>query len=324
MKPKTYLLAVVLAFVVWCLITTIQDRFGSASGRVIVNAVFLMGFLAAIGSLIALAALRITERRKPTASVHEASGQTEATDTQESGDSSQAMHQEVRMPTNRRTPKVAFISLLAAAILVFCIAPVKQVSYTTTERYQATEVYYESEPYVVREEYTEVQEQAVTQRKSAVLLDKLFTVRFGVRTYQTYIDIKDKSSILVKGQFTRHSGFPEVYFYVSDDTDPSLNVGTPTNPIVAAGSVGAYMFSFVPRRTGTYYFRFECYYAMPKGDLKLNVNMEWQETVVKRQEVTKYRDVTKYEEVQRERVVWKERPVTSSKRVSLLRYLLGY
>jgi len=324
MRPRTFLLAAVSACMVWLLISAIQDRFGSPSGQLIAEAVFIIGSLAAVGSLIALAAMGMNKRRKVKHVVQGVSGQTEDIATEKSGESSQAMHQEVRMPKTRRTPKVAFMSLLAIAVLVLCIAPIKQISYPTTERYQATEVYYEREPYVVREEYTEVQEQTVTQQKSTVLLDKLFTAYHGVRSYQTYIDIKDKSNILVNGQLTRHSGFPEVYFYVSDDTDPSFGVGTPKNPIVAAGPVGSYTFSFVPRRTGMYYFRSECYQARPRGDIKLHVNLEWQETVTKRQEVTKYRDVTKYREVPKERVVWKERPVTSSKRVSLLRYLLGY
>lgn len=202
------------------------------------------------------------------------------------------------------------IVIAVAVVVVVGLVPIMDIPY------QATETYYESEPYVVREEYTEVQEQAVIQQKNAALMNHLFFPYFGARTFQTYIDISGKSNCLVKGQFAGQvGGSPEVDFYVSDDTDPSLNIGTPKNPIIAIGSVSGYTFSFVPNRSGIYYFRFECYIPVVRTAIQFNVELEWQETTVETQEVTKYRDVTKYRQVE------KQRTVTRYEKGSIFAYL---
>ena len=45
---------------------------------------------------------------------------------------------------------IGLVSLLVVFVVVFCVVPTKQVSYTVDERYQATEIYYEDEPYQVQ------------------------------------------------------------------------------------------------------------------------------------------------------------------------------
>ena len=45
-------------------------------------------------------------------------------------------------------------SALLVFLIVFCIVPLKQVSYAATESYQAPETYYDPEPYTVRIPYT--------------------------------------------------------------------------------------------------------------------------------------------------------------------------
>jgi len=199
------------------------------------------------------------------------------------------------------------IVIVVALVVIVGIAPLMNVPY------QDTETYYEDEPYVVSEQYTEVEEQAVTQQKNAVLIDVLF-VPWRTDTFPTYIDISGKSNCLVKGQFMPQLGSPKVGFYVYDDTDPSQNIGTPENPIVAIAPVSGYTFSFVPERSGTYYFRFECYGVIRTG-FQFDVEWEWQETVVETEEVTKYRDVTKYRQVERQRTV------TRYEKGSILEYL---
>ena len=202
------------------------------------------------------------------------------------------------------------IVIAAAVVVVVGFIPIMDVPY------QVTETYYDSEPYVVREEYTEVQEQAVIQQENAALMNHLFIPYWGARTFQTYIDISGKSNSLVKGQFAGQlGGSPEVDFYVYDDTDPSLNIGTPKNPIIAIGSVSSYTFSFAPNRSGIYYFRFECYIPIVRTAIQFNVEWEWQETIVETQEVTEYRDVTKYRQVE------KQRTVTRYKKGSIFEYL---
>ncbi len=190
------------------------------------------------------------------------------------------------------------IIIVAAIIVVVGFAPLMDVPY------QSTETYYESEPYVVQEEYTEVAEQTFTQQSNTPLMSHTFLARWGVTTFETYIDINGKSNSLVKGQFAVSAAYsPEADFYVYDETDPSQGTGTPQNPIIAIASVSSYTFSFTPNRSGVYYFRFECYIPVVRTAIELNAELEWQETIVETQEVTKYRDVIKYRQVEKQRTV---------------------
>lgn len=228
---------------------------------------------------------------------------------------------------------VVAILVVVIVALVAAFVPLVEAEFRHTETfledepYEVTETYYVDEPYVVREEYTEVEEQTFTRQKNAVLMDKLFIPTWGSRTFQTHIDISGKSNCLVKGWFMPQLGSPVLDFYIYDYTDPSRGVGTPQNPIVAIGSVSRYTFSFVPMRSGIYYFRFECYLPVVRTGFEFKVEMEWQETVVQTREVTKYRDVTKYRQVEKERTVTeyrqveKERLVTHYERVPIFEYL---
>jgi hypothetical protein len=45
--------------------------------------------------------------------------------------------------------------VIAIAVLVIALVPLKEVAYTVTVDYEATETYYEREPYQAIESYTE-------------------------------------------------------------------------------------------------------------------------------------------------------------------------
>jgi len=53
-----------------------------------------------------------------------------------------------------KTLSIALASFVLVFLLVFCLVPVKTVSYQVTIQKQVKETYYETEPYIVQESYT--------------------------------------------------------------------------------------------------------------------------------------------------------------------------
>ena len=194
-------------------------------------------------------------------------------------------------------------------LLVFCLAPIKEVSYTVDERYQTTETYYVTEAYTVEEPYTDIETYYETEPyDKSVPIDYLVPGEewynyFGGEGFYARVYIKNTDSI--SGTFTVVFDFT-LQGGVKDTESKSKYIAADKTEKLTVSYHGAALRSFTysvtpPTKTVTAY-----------------------RDVEKTREVIKYRLVTKYRDVPKERTVWKTRPATRWKKVSMLEYLRSY
>ena len=194
-------------------------------------------------------------------------------------------------------------------LLVFCLAPIKEVSYTVDERYQTTETYYVTEAYTVEEPYIDIETYYETEPyDKSVPIDYLVTGEegynyFGGEGFYARVYIKNTDSI--SGTFTVVFDFT-LQGGVKDTESKSKYIAAGKEEKLTVSYHGAALRSFTysitpPTKTVTAY-----------------------RDVEKTREVIKYRPVIKYRDVPKERTVWKTRPATRWKKVPMLEYLRSY
>jgi len=227
----------------------------------------------------------------------------------------------LQKPTVRWKPLVIGLGSALAFTLVFCLAPVKWVSYTADETYQATETYYVSEPYIWEEPfvdtepYTEIETYYEMERcEEAVPIDYLVTGDEGYNYFGGggfYVRVYIKNTDVIGGDFT-------VLF------DLTLHGGSKTtkskSKYIEAGREEKLTLSYHGATLSSFT------YSVTPPTKTATVYREVGKTreVVKYRPVVKYREVTEYRYVPEERTVWKTRPVTGWKRVPMLEYLRSY
>jgi len=227
----------------------------------------------------------------------------------------------LQRPTVRWKPLAIGLGSALAFLLVFCLAPVKWVSYAADETYQATETYYVSEPYtweepfVDTEPYTEIETYyEMEPREEAVPIDYVVTGDEGYNYFGGggfYVRVYIKNTDVIGGDFT-------VLF------DLTLHGGSKTTEsktkYIAAGREEKLTLSY----RGAAMSSFTYSITPPTKTATVYREVEKTREVVKYRPVVKYREVTEYRCVPEERTVWKTRPVTGWKRVPMLEYLRSY
>ena len=196
-----------------------------------------------------------------------------------------------------------------AFLLVFCLAPIKEVSYTVDERYQTTETYYVTEAYTVEEPYVDIEIYYETESyDKSVPIDYVVTGEEGYNYFGGggfYVRVYIKNTDSISGTFT-------VIFDltleggVKDTESKSKYIAAGKTEMLTVSYHGAALRSFTysitpPTKTVTAY-----------------------RDVPKTREVIKYQPVIKYRYVPKERTVWETRPATRWKKVSMLEYLRSY
>lgn len=227
----------------------------------------------------------------------------------------------LQKPTIRWKPLAIGLGSALAFLLVFCLAPVKWVSYTADETYQATETYYVSEPYTWEEPYIDTEPYTdietyyeMEPREEAVPIDYVVTGEEGYNYFGGggfYVRVYIKNTDVIGGDFT-------VLF------DLTLHGGSKTTEsktkYIAAGREEKLTLSY----HGAALSSFTYSVTPPTKTATVYREVEKTREVVKYRPVVKYREVTEYRYVPKERTVWKTRPVTGWKRVSMLEYLRSY
>ena len=227
----------------------------------------------------------------------------------------------LQKPTVRWKPLAIGLGSALAFMLVFCLAPVKAVSYTADERYQTTETYYVSEPYtweepyVATEPYTDIETYYEKEPyEEAVPIDYLVTGEEGYNYFGGggfYVRVYIKNTDAIGGDFTvlfeltLHGG--------SKDTESKTKY-------IAAGKEEKLTISY----HGAALSSFTYSVTPPTRTVTVYGYVEKTREVTKYRPVIKYRQTTAYRCVPEERTVWKTRPVTVWKRVSMLEYLRSY
>ena len=196
-----------------------------------------------------------------------------------------------------------------AFLLVFCLAPIKVVSYTVDEMYQTTETYYVTEAYTVEEPYVDIEIYYETEPyDKSVPIDYVVTGEEGYNYFGGggfYVRVYIKNTDSISGTFT-------VIFDltleggVKDTESKSKYIAAGKTEMLTVSYHGAALRSFTysitpPTKTVTAY-----------------------RDVPKTREVIKYQPVIKYRYVPKERTVWEPRPATRWEMVSMLEYLRSY
>jgi hypothetical protein len=182
-----------------------------------------------------------------------------------------------------------------AFLLVFCLAPVKVVSYTVDEMYQTTETYYVTEAYTVEEPYVDIEIYYETEPyDKSVPIDYVVTGEEGYNYFGGggfYVRVYIKNTL--------EGG-------VKDTESKSKYIAAGKTEMLTVSYHGAALRSFTysitpPTKTVTAY-----------------------RDVPKTREVIKYQPVIKYRYVPKERTVWETRLATRWKMVPMLEYLRSY
>ncbi|UCC90881.1 MAG: hypothetical protein JSW24_01600 [Dehalococcoidia bacterium] len=208
-----------------------------------------------------------------------------------------------------------------AFLLVFCLAPVKAVSYTVDEKYQTTETYYVSElytreePYVETEPYTDIETYYEKEPyEEAVPIDYVVTGEEGYNYFGGggfYVRVYIKNTDVIGGDFT-------VLF------DLTLHGGAKTTEsktkYIAAGKEEKLTISY--HGAALSFFTYSV--TPPVKTVTAYRTVEKTREVINYRPVIKYREITEYRCVPQEMTVCKTRPVTRWKRVSMLEYLRSY
>ena len=227
----------------------------------------------------------------------------------------------LQKPTVRWKPLAIGLGSALAFTLVFCLAPVKAVSYTTDESYQTTETYYVTEPYIWDEPYADTEPYTEIETyyekelyEEAVPIDYLVTGEEGYNYFGGegfYVRVYIKNTDVISGDFT-------VLF------DLTLHGGSKTTEsktkYIAAGKEEKLTVSY----HGAALSSFTYTVTPPTRTINTYRYVEKTGEVTKYRPVIKYRQTTAYRCVPEERTVWKTRPVTGWKRVSMLEYLRSY
>lgn len=206
-------------------------------------------------------------------------------------------------------------------LLVFCLAPVKWVSYTVDERYQTTETYYVSEPYTTGEPYIDMEPYTEIETyyekepyEEAVPIDYLVTGEEGYNYFGGggfYVRIDIKNTDVIGGTFT-------VLFDFTLKGGPTTTESR--SKYIEAGKTEKLTVSY----HGATLDFFTYLVTPPTETVTAYRNVEKTGEVVNYRPVVKYREITEYRCVPKEGVVWKTRPLTGWKRVSMLEYLRSY
>jgi len=206
-------------------------------------------------------------------------------------------------------PLAIGLSSALAFLLVFCLAPIKVVSYTVDEMYQTTETYYVTEAYTVEEPYVDIEIYYETEPyDKSVPIDYVVTGEEGYNYFGGggfYVRVYIKNTDSISGTFT-------VIFDltlergVKDTESKSKYIAAGKEEMLTVSYHGAALRSFTysitpPTKTVTAY-----------------------RDVPKTREVIKYQPVIKYRYVPKERTVWETRLATRWKMVPMLEYLRSY
>jgi hypothetical protein len=192
--------------------------------------------------------------------------------------------------------------VIAIAVVVVALVPLKEVAYTVAVDYEATETYYENEPYQVTENYTKaiplsfeargyVKKDVIFERRQIIIGGIVFQDEIvAVPIYRASVEVKNTDD--VAGNFTvSFSGF-----------EPIFGKRSLTQTV-----------SLAPNQQKTV--------SCPSESIIVNWNYR---VTPGTKEVQRERTVTRYREVERERTVIRQRQETRYKRVTLLDYLLHY
>ena len=224
-----------------------------------------------------------------------------------------------------KTLSIALASFVLVFLLVFCLVPVKTVSYQVTIQKQVKETYYETEPYIVQESYTNqvpyiIQESYQVEEpyhvKRYLDYDIVGTLRqnsikagYGAIGWASVL-IRNVDSL--NGSFTTSFTFrareQEKTFYDTDKIYLSSNEeGTAEGWFDSwLGENWTWSYDITPEKV---------------TETKYKIVTKYKD-VTKYQIVTKYRDVTKYKRVEKERLVRRPFIETRYKNISMLEYLL--
>ena len=191
-------------------------------------------------------------------------------------------------------------------VLVFCLAPIIEVSYTVEELYQATETYYVYEPYTVEQPYTDIETYYEKEPYTEyVPIDYLVTYEEKYRFYGAggvYIRLDVKNIDSTSGTFTALFEFTlELGLKITESESKYIPAGDTEKLTITYHREGIKSFTYSiipPEKTVTAY-----------------------RDVPKTREVIRHKQVTNYRYVSEERTVWKTRPVVRREKVSLLEYL---
>ena len=210
---------------------------------------------------------------------------------------------------------------LLVAVLVFCFAPIKRVSYTVDERYQTTETYYVTESYTDIETYYEKEPfttyETYTEREpynKSVPIDYLITKIEGYNYFWTTgfdARVWIKNTDLKSGTFTvDYNLILEGGAKITKSASKYITIGETDKVEVSysGGYLSSWTYSVTPPTKTVTDYR----------------DVEKTREVIEYRDVEKTREVTKDRDVPKQRTVWKTRPVTRYKNVSMLEYLTRY
>ena len=212
-------------------------------------------------------------------------------------------------------------STLLVFLIVFCLVPVKEVSYTVTERYQATETYYVSEPYTDIETYYEKEPfttyETYTEREpynNSVPIDYLVTNKEG---YNYFFTTGFDARVWIKNTDLKSGAFTVLF-------NLTLQGGAKTtrsaSKYITIGETEKVQVSY----SGAYLSSFTYSITPPTKTIIAYRDVQKTREVTEYRDVEKTREVTKYRDVPKQRTVWKTRPATRYKNVSMLEYLTSY
>ena len=206
-------------------------------------------------------------------------------------------------------------------LLVFCLAPIRGVSYTVDERYQTTETYYVTEAYTVEESYidmepyTDIETYYETEPcEESVPIDYLVTGDEGYNYFGGegfYVRVYIKNTDSTGGTFTVLFDLT-LQGGVKDTESKSKYIAAGKTEMLTISYHGAALRSFTYSITP------------PTKIVTTYKDVEKTREVINYRSVLKYRETTEYRYVPKERTVWKTRPATRWKRVSMLEYLRSY
>ena len=193
-----------------------------------------------------------------------------------------------------------------AFVLVFCIAPLIEVSYTVEEFYQDTEIYYVHEPYEVEVPYTDIETYYEKEPYTEYIpIDYLVTyeeeyILYGGGGVYIRVDVKNINS--TSGTFTALFEFT---------LEPGLKITESESKYISAGDTEKLTITY--RREDITSFT---YYIIPPEKAITSYR-----DVQKTSEVIRDKLGTNYRYVSKERIVWKTRPTIRREKISLLEYL---
>lgn len=215
-------------------------------------------------------------------------------------------------------------AVVLIAVLVLCLVPIKQVSYTVTESYQTTETYYTSEPYTGIETYYEKEPfltyETYTEKEpyeDSVPIDYVVIKQEGYNYFGGVgcdVAVYIQNADVVSGTFT-------VLFTLSLLGSTGTTVSE--SKYIAAGYTERVITSYKSASLKTP-SSFTYSITAPTKTVTAYRDVEKIREVTDYRDVEKTREVTKYRDVAEQRTVWKERPVTRYKNVSMLEYLISY